>query len=267
VDADALEKHSELTTTDNGCDTSHRISLKHMKHFATSSLFATEKVRRYYETEERESAVLDHFFWQSFEYLRTNDLVGDYTEFGCGFMVRSFRLASKYRAATGFKGAIVAFDSFEGMPAFEAHDSHPGWEKGAMAVSQDEFRDLLRLQGLEPEEYRIIPGFFQQSLCEHVANPEYGILKVAFAYIDCDLYESTRLVLPFLGPVLVDGAIVAFDDWNCFRADPACGQRRAAAEFLGENIGFAFQPFVGIGWHGQAFIVRKSGEPTKLDEK
>ena len=67
--------------------------------------------------------------------------------------------------------------------------------------------------------------------------------KAAIVYVDCDLYESTVPVLAFVVPFLRAGTIVAFDDWNCFMADPARGQRRAWREFREANPRLGFEPF------------------------
>ncbi|HWA26990.1 MAG TPA: TylF/MycF/NovP-related O-methyltransferase [Lacunisphaera sp.] len=227
-----------------------------MKHFATSSLFATDKVRKYYEQEERESHILDQFFSNCFDYLRANAVNGDYAEFGSGFIVRSFRLAAKYRSLLFEQPHLFAFDSFAGLPPIKDDEAHPGWKEGAMAVSMDEFRALMQLQGLEQNEYRAIPGLFQKTLA--LRPTEYGMSDVCFAFVDCDLYESTICVLPFLAGVLSDGAILAFDDWNTYKGNPSKGQRRALSEFLAQNPKFSLVPFLSFGWHGQSFLVHRS---------
>ena len=41
--------------------------------------------------------------------------------------------------------------------------------------------------------------------------------------------SSTVPVLRFLSDVLVDGALLIFDDWYCFRASPEQGEQNAPA--------------------------------------
>ena len=40
--------------------------------------------------------------------------------------------------------------------------------------------------------------------------------NIAYARVDCDLYEPTVEVLQYLTDRLVDGAILFFDDWTYF---------------------------------------------------
>ena len=51
-------------------------------------------------------------------------------------------------------------------------------------------------------------------------------------HLDCDLYESTREALEYASPALQDGAMLMFDDWFHYRANPHKGQARAFSEFL-----------------------------------
>ena len=50
------------------------------------------------------------------------------------------------------------------------------------------------------------------------------------------------------------GAVVLFDDWNCNRADPRFGERRAWAE-LSERHAIECDDLGPYGWSGRRFIV------------
>src|SRR5690606_22903461 len=56
--------------------------------------------------------------------------------------------------------------------------------------------------------------------------------RAAIVHFDCDLYESTREALEGVAPSLQDGAMLLFDDWFHYKADPSKGQARAFDEFL-----------------------------------
>ncbi|OCR92398.1 hypothetical protein [Campylobacter fetus] len=58
-------------------------------------------------------------------------------------------------------------------------------------------------------------------------------VKASLIYIDCDLYTSSKTVLDFIAQsdLLQDGTIIAFDDWDLYRANPNKGQRKAFKEF------------------------------------
>ena len=87
---------------------------------------------------------------------------------------------------------------------------------------------------------------------------QIGLSKVAIALVDCDLYASTILALDFLASLLVDGAIIIFDDWFLFRGHPDLGPRRAFREWQAKVPEFQFSllPPVSNSFQ-QAFIVHK----------
>jgi hypothetical protein len=176
------------------------------------------------EREERMIAQLDDFFWKAFFYLRMNRIEGDYLEFGCGSNMRSFRLAAKYRRLEKPAAMrLFAFDSFEGLPEPLGVDVHPQWRKGLMKVSLEQFKAELVKQGVSEAEYATVPGFYDRTLRGHVPT-DYGISKMSMAFIDCDLYASTKDALAFIKADFQDGAIIAFDDWFCFGGDPDLGR-------------------------------------------
>ena len=60
--------------------------------------------------------------------------------------------------------------------------------------------------------------------------------NIALAFIDCDMYSSTRSVLGFLMPRLKHGMIIAFDDYFCWiRRPQPSGERRAMLDFFGDH--------------------------------
>ena len=50
--------------------------------------------------------------------------------------------------------------------------------------------------------------------------------NIALAYIDCDMYSSTKTVLEFLLPRLKHGRTLAFDDYFCWADDRVSGGKR-----------------------------------------
>ncbi len=124
------------------------------------------------------------------------------------------------------------FDSFEGLPPHdEVLEGQPGWmAQGAFAATQEGVRLALRRSGVPDGDAVLVPGWFDATL-----TPESAPESIALAHIDCDLYASTKVVLEFLAPRLVDGAIVVFDDWWLYRGRPDRGEQRAFAEFRAEH--------------------------------
>ena len=199
---------------------------------------------------------LDEFFWKCFYMLKMNQIKGDYLDFGSGNKVRSFRLAYKYKRLENSNLRLFAFDSFQGLPEPFGIDKHPQWQKGAMAVSLDEFRKIMESIGAAEDEYHVVPGFYEDTLDK--ATPEtYGIKKAAMVFVDCDLYASTVSVLKFVKDILVDGSIIACDDWFCFNGNPDKGEQRAFREFRESNPGLKTSEYLTFGWHGKSFIVHR----------
>ncbi len=71
--------------------------------------------------------------------------------------------------------------------------------------------------------------------------------------IDCDLYESAVYVLDFIEPLLQEGSVLYFDDWNMYRANPNKGGKKAFREFR-EKTSWKFEKFLTVGWFGKSFI-------------
>lgn len=199
---------------------------------------------------------LDEFIWKCFFMLRMNRVKGDYLEFGCGSNVRSFRLAYKYQRLENKNPRLFAFDSFKGLPEPVGIDKHPQWHKGAMAVSLDEFHQIMKSLGAAEDEYHVVQGFYEDTL-DKATPGKYGIKKAAMVFVDCDLYASTVSVLKFVKDILVDGSIIAFDDWFCFNGNPDKGEQRAFREFRESNPGLKTSEYLTFGWHGKSFIVHR----------
>ncbi|MCC0076679.1 MAG: hypothetical protein H6898_08840 [Rhodobacter sp.] len=204
---------------------------------------------------------LDRFYFDAFFMLKMNRVPGAYLEFGSGSNVRSFRFALKYSRLEPLGPTprpIYSFDSFAGLPQPQGIDRHPQWQKGAMAVSLDEFRALMAAyDATDGVDYHTVEGFYDQSL---PANPpeSLGIDTAAFVHVDCDLYDSSKAALDYVTPILAHGAVLSFDDWFCFNGDPDLGEQRAFHEWRAENAGvLEFLPYAKFGWHGMSFLVKR----------
>lgn len=202
---------------------------------------------------------LDGFFFRAFALLRMNKVPGDYLEFGSGSNMRSFRMALKYSRLEAFESRmLVSFDSFEGLPKPEGDDAHPQWQEGAMAVTEEQFCAVLsHYRAKKDRDFRTVPGFYDKTLIGKTPA-DHGISRAAFVYVDCDLYSSTVPVLDYITPALVDGAVIAFDDWFCLNGDADRGEQRAFNEWrVGAGAGLKVAPYLPIGWHGMSFIVNR----------
>jgi O-methyltransferase len=195
------------------------------------------------------------FFWNAFKALDFNCIDGDYVEFGChGGM--TFRLAFDQIRQRNIKRHMWAFDSFEGLPE-RTHqlDNHPRWKKGDMSTGVENFHQICRVHGISHDAYTAVKGFYAMTLIEtkSLKHPS----NIALAYVDCDMYSSTKLVLQFLKPLLKHGMILAFDDYFCWSADHISGERQALLEMLDQDDSWNLVRYKDFGWTGVSFVVEQ----------
>jgi len=153
-----------------------------------------------------------------------------------------------------------AFDSFRGLPeTSEADDEHPLWIPGMFAMDVDDFRRHCIENGIPREAYTTIVGFYDESLGSF--SPSAAPSDIVLAYIDCDMYSSTRDVLDFLSPRLKHGMILAFDDYFCFSSTRPSGEKLAFEEILASETNWRFERYRDIGWAGASFIVESAKDP------
>lgn len=199
-------------------------------------------------------------FRRVFEYLAGARVSGHVLEFGTlqGFSARVF---ASFMAEFGREGQLALYDSFEGLPAIEGPD-RTSYE---VAVNAVWFEGQMKLEGgiagaieralsplLRPGQLELHPGFFEATLPDALpAGP------AAVVHLDCDLYSSSVTVLRALMErgCLQDGCVLLADDYNCNRANPTMGERRALQEVFAPDGRFSVEPWFGYGWHAQAFFV------------
>jgi hypothetical protein len=98
---------------------------------------------------------------------------------------------------------VYGFDSFEGL-----QEDWKGWE-----YSKGKFN----LQGKLPRVARnvhLIKGWFDKTVPEFLAQHEGPF---SFVHIDCDTFEATQAVLKLIGPRLVPGTVMVFDEYFGYR--------------------------------------------------
>jgi O-methyltransferase len=191
------------------------------------------------------------------DYLVGAQLPGDYCEFG---VYRGDTFSQAHKSLSGLfpTMSFLAFDSFAGLPKPNGLDARDGYSsnfhESKFTCSEEDFVANLKLKLVNLERIKIIKGWFNDTLAPGKAE-EYGIEKIAAAWIDCDLYESTMPVLSFILPHLSVGSIIVFDDWRCFRNLPDFGEQRACREWLAANPSLTLHELFSFGYHGIAFTV------------
>jgi O-methyltransferase len=196
------------------------------------------------------------FFWQALTALTFNGIDGDYAEFGV-YVGGTFGIVrAELERRPGHGRHMWAFDSFAGLPAStDPRDEHVRWKAGTLAHDLASFRQRCEDDlGLGPDDYTAIPGFFDEVL---PGLPAETAANLALVYVDCDMYSSTRAVLDFLRPRLKHGMIIGFDDYWCWSAERASGERLAMDELAAEVSQWRFVPWRDFGWAGRSFVVER----------
>ncbi|HEY6237855.1 MAG TPA: class I SAM-dependent methyltransferase [Thermoplasmata archaeon] len=130
--------------------------------------------------------------WAFMEYaVRQATVAGEWCEFGM-FRGESLRFIAARATAT-----VHAFDTFEGLPAT--------WgvlDRGAFST-RGQRPDV-------PPNVVLHVGLFDATVPPFVEATRPA--PIAFAHVDCDLYDSAASVLREIRPLLVPGSIVVFDE-------------------------------------------------------
>jgi hypothetical protein len=152
-----------------------------------------------------EQEYVDHLLAE----IKTQDVPGAFVEFGIfqGYWINLLHEMTE-RAGLGDR-QIWGFDSFAGLsPPHPSADFH-FWKEGMYAASRSQVE--TNVLAAERPRIKFVEGFFSKSL----KSDEAAILgKIAFARIDCDIYEPALDCLNYLGPRLANGSVLVFDDWT-----------------------------------------------------
>lgn len=196
---------------------------------------------------------------QAFEFVKINSIPGDYFEFGI-WKGKTFVYANRMKHRYGLERVHMwGFDSFQGLPQVPQERDNI-WHMGQFACSEETVRKNLGKSRMMEKEYTLVPGYYHESLTDKL-HERLREVKAAIVYIDCDLYESTRQVLPFVTRYLVNGSIVCFDDYHNYASSPYQGEQRALTEFLEQDPGMRFCPYFEYSPLGKSFIVRRNEAP------
>lgn len=205
-----------------------------------------------------------------FDFLYAGRMEGDIYEFGTynGYTARHLALAMKANDRLP-EARLHLFDTFTGFPELTSavdkvsYETKAGWDAGGCAAAPgaaQRVRQMLTLL-LPPERFTINVGSFSDTL-----TPVTAHRPAALIHVDCDLYESTKIVFDRMLDfgMIQDGTVLVFDDFNCARANPEFGERRAMHETFDDNPRFSCEPWFPYGWHGQVCIVHERDVSRKL---
>lgn len=142
--------------------------------------------------------------------LNYDKIEGDYVEFGCfsgaslNHSIKThLKFSRSYKKEKNFLNRkFYGLDSFSGFPE-EIHDEFK---------TENFLPDINFVKKLEKKYSccQIVKGFFSESL---KSDQMKKISKISLAFIDCDLYSSSKDVFDYIKNRLTDGAFVVIDDY------------------------------------------------------
>lgn len=205
-------------------------------------------------------------FKNAMTYVNYEMVEGDILEFGvwAGKTLAILGYLHQFQYPKYEDRKLYGFDSFQGLQNMSEY--HPRWHEGICNVNYEGGHPVCKkgdkvdesvvknlFQYYKLNEPIIKKGFFNETLKSTI---NYEVKKVALVHLDCDLYESTIQVLEGIEPVLSSGALLLFDDYYHYKANPRMGQARALTEFI-EKFGHKWELIKFKPYHNvcQSFFI------------
>jgi hypothetical protein len=173
---------------------------------------------------------------QSYEYVVSKNIPGDFVECGV-WKGGNLILLSALQETTPHKRMILGFDTFSGMTEpSDADLDYRGIKVETLLRESRKFEGSNSIHALASLELvqenlkinnsknvNLIKGDVLETLLDSRNIPA----KISILRLDTDWYESTKLELEILFPVLSPGGILIIDDYGHYK-----GARRAVDEYF-----------------------------------
>jgi len=157
------------------------------------------------------------------EHIIANEIEGDFGEFGIGLGGTSIFFA---RLAKAYGRKFLSVDSFEGLPPPDLSKENHYFLEGDYKPKpgQDNYDRWVKYKSKFDVDDMLVTlkGFFKD-----VTIPP-GFTKLAFVHLDSDLYDSVYDSLEKIWDYVVEGGIIAIDDFFHHAQGPA----RAVSDFF-----------------------------------
>src|SRR5271155_4186054 len=170
----------------------------------------------------------------SVNYLTKNDIPGDIAECGVWRGGSMMAAALALIAAGDTNRTLYLYDTFEGMPDPSKNDTDfagkpaisllQSYRKGTgiwCFATLEEVQKNMYSTGYPPDKIKFIKGKVEDTLA--AVRPE----KLSLLRLDTDWYESTKLELEILYPILHKDGILILDDYGYWQ-----GARQAVDEYF-----------------------------------
>ena len=157
---------------------------------------------------------------------------GDVAEFGCyrgdTSLLMERILEREFASSTS---RLWIYDSFEGLPARSREDASvagDSFKAGELLVTKREVVERFKKAGLRVP--RIRKGFFEDLDASNESNDLPA--KIAFAFLDGDLYQSIKTSLELVAPRMNHDGVILVHDYN----NPQLpGVSKAVDEWMGQQ--------------------------------
>lgn len=171
-----------------------------------------------------------------------NGVPGDFVECGvfqgaqCAAMALAIQQADNCASGVSWnRPRVHLFDSFSGVPAAGPHDRQwreAGHPEGQSAASLADVQSNMREWGIDPALLVYYPGLFEETIPRFAFPIVAARPKIAILRLDGDLYESTKVCIEHLYPLVSPGGWIIVDDYGLD------GARKAVNEFWERTSGY-----------------------------
>lgn len=176
---------------------------------------------------------------------QTSNLGGIIVECGVGAGVSLNSICQSEISISSLKNIkpreIFAFDSFEGFPEPSIHDNSARQLTKGQAIERNWFLELnnlydeLNLLGINENKIKLhlVRGFFEKTLNQQKLDKKL-LSGISLLHLDVDIYNSYKICLEVLHPLMLKGGIIIFDEYlNSKEKFP--GAIKAIDEFFGDE--------------------------------
>lgn len=136
--------------------------------------------------------------------INLDNIEGDYIEFGIFKGKSLYHSYKSYKKVCNLDGVtFYGLDSFDGFP----NENHHFYRRENFKTSYEKvFRQFKKYRNI-----KIFKGFFDEVISVKELDE---LKKISFAFIDCDIYESSQVAFKYLKPRMAQGGFIMIDDFT-----------------------------------------------------
>lgn len=141
--------------------------------------------------------------------INLDNIEGDYIEFGIFKGKSLYHSYKSYKKVCNLDGVtFYGLDSFDGFP----NENHHFYRRENFKTSYEKvFRQFKKYRNI-----KIFKGFFDEVISVKELDE---LKKISFAFIDCDIYESSQVAFKYLKPRMAQGGFIMIDDFTSIDAN------------------------------------------------